>query len=60
MHKGKEKVCPDGKPLGDQGVIQREPAQEVNLFIHNLLSGARMGSMHLLATKNPRPGSGDS
>lgn len=43
MHKGKGKVCPDGKPLGDQGVIQREPAQEVNLFIHNFLSRVRMG-----------------
>lgn len=59
MHKGKEKVCPDGKPLRDQGVIQREPAQEVNLFIHNLLSGARMGFMHLLARKGRQARSGD-
>lgn len=35
----------------DQGVIQREPTREVNLFIHNLLSGARMGSRHLPARK---------
>lgn len=59
MHKGKEKVCPDGKTTRRPRSNSEGTAQEGNLFIHNLLSGARKGVPVPAGWKEPMAGSGD-